>query len=58
VPEAARAIGWVCGRPDEIVQQLRELAAVGIDRVMLQHNDVDDEDVLELIAREVVPAVA
>ena len=58
VPEAARAIGWVCGRPDEIVQQLHELAAVGIDRVMLQHNDVDDEDVLELIAREVVPAVA
>jgi len=58
VPEAARAVGWVCGRPDEIVQRLRELAAVGIDRVMLQHNDFDDEDVLDLIAREVIPAVA
>jgi alkanesulfonate monooxygenase SsuD/methylene tetrahydromethanopterin reductase-like flavin-dependent oxidoreductase (luciferase family) len=58
VPEAARAVGWVCGRPDEIVSQLQELAAVGIDRVMLQHNDFDDEDVLELIAREIIPAVA
>jgi alkanesulfonate monooxygenase SsuD/methylene tetrahydromethanopterin reductase-like flavin-dependent oxidoreductase (luciferase family) len=58
VPEAARAVGWVCGRPDEIVSQLQKLAAVGIDRVMLQHNDFDDEDVLELIAREVIPAVA
>lgn len=58
VPEAARAIGWVCGRPDEIVQRLRDLAAVGIDRVMLQHNDFDDESVLDLIAREVIPAVA
>jgi F420-dependent oxidoreductase-like protein len=58
VPKAAHAMGWVCGRPHEIVQQLRELAAVGIDRVMLQHNDFNDEAVLSLIAREVIPAVA
>lgn len=58
VPEAARMVGWVCGKPDDIVQQLRELAAEGIDRVMLQHHDFDDEDVLELIACEVIPAVA
>ncbi|ETX06117.1 TIGR03560 family F420-dependent LLM class oxidoreductase [Candidatus Entotheonella palauensis] len=57
VPETVRAVGWVCGKPDEVVQRLRELAAVGIDRVMLQHNDFDDEDVLGLIAREVIPAL-
>lgn len=57
MPEAVRSVGWVCGRPDEIVQQLQELAAVGIDRVMLQHHDFDDESVLDLMAREVLPAV-
>ncbi|MGQ4809320.1 F420-dependent glucose-6-phosphate dehydrogenase [Candidatus Entotheonellaceae bacterium PAL068K] len=57
VPEAMQGFGWVCGRPDEIVQRLHELTAVGIDRVMLQHNDFDDDDVLDLLAREVIPAV-
>ncbi len=58
VPEAVRAAGWVCGTPDEIVQRLHELAAVGIERVMLQHTDFNDEDMLRLIARQVIPAVA
>ena len=58
VPEALQASGWVCGTPAAIVRQLAALAAAGIDRVMLQHNDCDDDDALELIAREVIPAVA
>ena len=35
-----------------------QLAEAGIDRVMLQHADYDDEDMLELIAHAVIPAVA
>ncbi len=57
VPAALRATGWVCGRPEEIVRRLNELAEVGIDRVMLQHTDYDDEEMLELVARDVIPAV-
>ena len=57
-PAAARASGWVCGKPDEVAQQLRDLAAAGVDRIMLQHNDFDDDDALELMAREVAPAIA
>ena len=37
---------------------LQALADEGVDRVMLQHNDQTDFEALELIAREVMPAVA
>ncbi|HZU76556.1 MAG TPA: TIGR03560 family F420-dependent LLM class oxidoreductase [Dehalococcoidia bacterium] len=58
VPEAARRLGWVCGTPDTVAAHLRELAAEGVTRVMLGHFDLDDEESLRLIAREVLPAVA
>jgi F420-dependent oxidoreductase-like protein len=58
IPAAVRDSGWVCGTPDDVVRHLQALAAVGIDRVMFQHHDFDDGDVLKLIAREVIPAVA
>jgi F420-dependent oxidoreductase-like protein len=58
IPAAMGAVGWVCGTPDDIVRQLQALAAAGIDRVMFQHHDFDDEDALALVAREVIPAVA
>ncbi len=57
VPEAVRARGWLTGPPDEVVAQLRALEAEGVERVMLQHHDQTDFEVLELIAREVMPAV-
>jgi F420-dependent oxidoreductase-like protein len=58
VPEAARAMGWICGTPDELVARLRELADAGVQRAMLQHNDHDDDAALRLLAREVLPAVS
>jgi F420-dependent oxidoreductase-like protein len=58
VPATVRANGWLTGTPDEVIAQLRALAAEGIERVMLQHHDQTDFDVLALIAREVLPAVA
>ena len=39
----------------EAVRQLTELAEVGVERVMLQHLDHTDLDVLQLVAEEVAP---
>ncbi len=44
--------------PDEAVRRLTELAEAGVTRVMLQHLEHRDLDVLDVIAREVAPAVA
>jgi alkanesulfonate monooxygenase SsuD/methylene tetrahydromethanopterin reductase-like flavin-dependent oxidoreductase (luciferase family) len=55
--DAVRARGWVAGTPDEIVAALAGLAAAGVDRAMLGHYDQDDTAALELIARDVLPAV-
>ena len=46
------------GRPEEIAEQMREHAKLGVDLFMLQHFLLDDSDALELLAREVIPAVA
>ena len=56
--QGMRGRGWLIGRPPEVVEQLGALAQVGIGRVMLQHHNQEDLEVLELIAREVMPAVA
>ncbi len=46
------------GSPEEIAEQMREHAKLGVDLFMLQHFLLDDSDALELLAREVIPAVA
>ncbi|MBV9355440.1 MAG: LLM class flavin-dependent oxidoreductase [Chloroflexi bacterium] len=51
------ALGWLAGTPEELVAQLGALARVGVERVMLNHYDADDDASLELIAREVMPRV-
>ena len=43
---------------DEVVTKLQTLEAAGVERVMLQHLAHDDVDMVALIGREVVPAVA
>jgi F420-dependent oxidoreductase-like protein len=44
--------------PDEAVERLTELADAGVERVMLQHLEHRDLDILEVVARQVMPAVA
>jgi F420-dependent oxidoreductase-like protein len=58
VPEVLRTDGWIVGTPDQIVVQLRALADEGVERVIFQHNDPADFEALELMAYEVMPAVA
>jgi F420-dependent oxidoreductase-like protein len=54
----ALAQPWIVGTAEEFVARLREYEAAGVDGVMLQHHLFTDEEALELIAREVIPAFA
>ena len=53
-----RAQSFLFGSVDEIVRDLHRWHGLGIHGVMLQFLDVDDLAALELVAREVIPAVA
>ncbi len=46
------------GTTDEVVERLREIEALGYERVMLQHLVHTDLETVELIGREVAPRVA
>jgi alkanesulfonate monooxygenase SsuD/methylene tetrahydromethanopterin reductase-like flavin-dependent oxidoreductase (luciferase family) len=46
------------GTPDEMAEQIRDHASLGVDLFMLQHFLLDDHDALELLASQVMPAVA
>ena len=45
------------GDPPDLVDLLREFAAAGVHRVMLQHLRHDDLDTVERVGREVIPAL-
>ncbi|HEU4976599.1 MAG TPA: TIGR03560 family F420-dependent LLM class oxidoreductase [Baekduia sp.] len=49
---------WIAGTVDEVVARLRELSGAGVDGVYLQHLVHRDLEMVELIGRELVPAVA
>ena len=55
---AEKRRAWIAGTPDEVIARLREYEAAGVERVMLQHHLYRDAQALELIAAEVVPALA
>jgi len=49
---------WLVGTPEEIAEAIREHAKLGVGLFMLQHFLLDDSDALELLGKEVLPAVA
>ena len=53
----AREDGFV-GTPNEVAEQIRDYAKLGIELFMLQHFLLDDRDSLELLSKEVIPAIA
>jgi F420-dependent oxidoreductase-like protein len=55
---ADRRERWVAGTPDEVVERLRALAEAGVERVYLQHLVHGDTEMVELIGKAVVPALA
>ena len=48
----------VIGTVEEAAGRLRAYEAAGVRRAMLQHLDHEDLEMVELIGRELVPAVA
>jgi alkanesulfonate monooxygenase SsuD/methylene tetrahydromethanopterin reductase-like flavin-dependent oxidoreductase (luciferase family) len=51
-----RAAGFLYGTPERVVIDLKRWESLGIQRVMLQMLDMEDDAAMELLAREVVPA--
>ena len=49
---------WIAGGVDQIVEQLREYAEAGLDGVYLQHLVHEDLDAVEVIGRQLTPALA
>ena len=49
---------WIVGTVEDAVEQLKALEAAGAGRVMLQHLAHDDLEMVALIGRDIVPAVA
>ena len=55
---AGQSEAKLIGTVEQVVEDVRALEAAGVQRVMLQHLDHDDLGMVELIGREVAPAVA
>jgi F420-dependent oxidoreductase-like protein len=49
---------FITGTPAEAIEQLEALEEAGVERIMLQHLLHDDLEMVELIGREIIPAVA
>lgn len=56
--EMLRSNGWLVGTPEQVVEQMRDRAAIGIQRFMMQHHDHSDDGALRLLATDVLPALA
>jgi F420-dependent oxidoreductase-like protein len=49
---------WIVGTIDEAVDKLGELAEVGVQRVMLQHQNHTDTEMVRLLGEDIAPRVA
>jgi alkanesulfonate monooxygenase SsuD/methylene tetrahydromethanopterin reductase-like flavin-dependent oxidoreductase (luciferase family) len=56
--EIAAKPEWIVGTVDEVSDRLRELEAAGVTRLMCQHLAHEDLEMIELLGRELQPAVA
>ena len=54
--EARREGRMIIGTANEVIDQISERAAAGVERFMLQWVELDDVENLELLARDVLPA--
>jgi alkanesulfonate monooxygenase SsuD/methylene tetrahydromethanopterin reductase-like flavin-dependent oxidoreductase (luciferase family) len=47
----------IVGTPERAAERISEYAAAGVQRIVLNHELFDDIEMLELLAREVLPRV-
>jgi len=55
---AARERGMIVGSTDEVIDRLGALAELGLQEVMFQHLDFDDDDFIEYLGTELIPRAA
>jgi alkanesulfonate monooxygenase SsuD/methylene tetrahydromethanopterin reductase-like flavin-dependent oxidoreductase (luciferase family) len=48
----------IAGTPAQVIDQIHKYAAAGVDEIMVQRIDLDDDEGLQVIAEEVLPHVA
>ncbi len=58
LPRTLQERGWLVGTPQQVIEQIGSFAEAGCDRIMLQHHNQTDFEVLELIAKEIMPRVS
>jgi F420-dependent oxidoreductase-like protein len=49
---------WIVGSIDQMAQQLKALEEAGVQRVMLQHLEHRELEIVELLGRELIPMVS
>jgi F420-dependent oxidoreductase-like protein len=54
---AERRDRWLVGTVDEVTERLEELDALGVTRVLLQHLNHDDDEMVALAGSRLVPAL-
>jgi F420-dependent oxidoreductase-like protein len=47
----------LCGTPDQIAEQIKEVEALGVSRIMLQHRTPPSREDLQFLASEILPKV-
>jgi F420-dependent oxidoreductase-like protein len=52
-----RRSSWLAGTVDEVVERIRELEAIGVTRVFLQHLNHSDDEMVALVGEQLLPAL-
>jgi F420-dependent oxidoreductase-like protein len=55
---AERSDRWLVGSIQEVAERIEELRAIGVRRVLLQHLNHSDDEMVELLGKELLPALA
>jgi alkanesulfonate monooxygenase SsuD/methylene tetrahydromethanopterin reductase-like flavin-dependent oxidoreductase (luciferase family) len=55
---AERSDRWLAGTVEEVAARIEELRAIGVRRVLLQHLNHTDDEMLTLLGEQLLPAVA
>jgi alkanesulfonate monooxygenase SsuD/methylene tetrahydromethanopterin reductase-like flavin-dependent oxidoreductase (luciferase family) len=54
---ASHTDDWIVGTVEQAAERIQEYAEVGVERLYLQHLDYENDETLELIARELAPEI-